>query len=147
LADNTANNIGLTGVNLHVGTIPGPFSYRSLAEELRLCDRYYQRYDFPSANQSFSSGHCNTSTAFVGSFRFRTPMRDTSITDSVSNAADFEVNASATATATTAVTFGEFSLDGCGVSATVASGLTQGEGATLRSDGTVDRWIDFDAEL
>jgi hypothetical protein len=44
LADNTANNFFLTGVQLEVGEQATPFENRSYGEELALCQRYYWQY-------------------------------------------------------------------------------------------------------
>ena len=42
LADDTANDWYITGVQLEVGTVATPFEHRSYGEELQLCSRYYQ---------------------------------------------------------------------------------------------------------
>ena len=43
LFDSTDNNWYLTGVQLEVGSQATPFEHRSKAEELRLCQRYFQK--------------------------------------------------------------------------------------------------------
>ena len=45
LADDTANEFYLTGVQLEVGTTATPFEHRSYGGELALCQRYYQLVD------------------------------------------------------------------------------------------------------
>jgi hypothetical protein len=42
LADNTANDWYITGVQLELGDTATPFEHRSFGEELRLCSRYYR---------------------------------------------------------------------------------------------------------
>ena len=42
IADNTANEWLITGVQLEVGSVATPFEHRSFGEELALCQRYYQ---------------------------------------------------------------------------------------------------------
>jgi len=42
-ADNTANNIHITGVQLEVGSQATPFEHRSFAEEIALCRRYFYK--------------------------------------------------------------------------------------------------------
>lgn len=43
LADNTANYLNITGVQLEVGDTATPFEHRSYGQELALCQRYYER--------------------------------------------------------------------------------------------------------
>ena len=45
LADNTANEWMITGVQLEVGSVATPFEHRSFGEELALCQRYYEVID------------------------------------------------------------------------------------------------------
>ena len=40
--DNTANNFEITGAQLEVGSVATDFEHRSFAQELALCQRYYQ---------------------------------------------------------------------------------------------------------
>jgi len=41
--DNTANNFYITGVQLEVGSIATDYEFKSFAQELTLCQRYYQK--------------------------------------------------------------------------------------------------------
>jgi len=43
LADSTSNYIQITGVQLEKGTTATEFEYRSIGEELALCQRYYEK--------------------------------------------------------------------------------------------------------
>ena len=50
LGDNTANNFYLTGVQLEVSDYATDFEYRSIGQELALCQRYYETsYDLGTA--------------------------------------------------------------------------------------------------
>ena len=42
-ADNVANNIHITGIQVEVGDIATDFEHRSFGEELQLCQRYFQK--------------------------------------------------------------------------------------------------------
>lgn len=45
--DNTANNFFLSKVRFEMGSVATPFEYRSIQEEIALCQRYFQKsYDF-----------------------------------------------------------------------------------------------------
>jgi hypothetical protein len=41
--DNTANNFHLSQVQLEVGAEATPFEYRTIQEEIALCERYYEK--------------------------------------------------------------------------------------------------------
>ena len=62
LADNTANNWYITGLQLEVGSQATAFEHRSFGEELALCQRYYYRWtpsaadDYVGVVQAYSSG-------------------------------------------------------------------------------------------
>jgi len=43
LADNTSNEWYITGVQIEVGSVATDFEHRSFAEELALCERYYEK--------------------------------------------------------------------------------------------------------
>ena len=59
LADNTANDWYITGVQLEVGSVATPFEHRSYGEELALCKRYYQ------ANASENSSRVGINDGYV----------------------------------------------------------------------------------
>ena len=63
LYSSTSNNFYLTGVQLEPGNQPTPFEYRSYAEELALCQRYYMKrnlYGNCSTGFSQSGGGYNS---------------------------------------------------------------------------------------
>ena len=69
--DNTSNEFYLTGVQLEVGDTATSFEHRSLAEEKKLCERYYQTYGFTTLMGSLA-GQVGTPRIL-----FPTEMRDT----------------------------------------------------------------------
>ena len=52
VADNTANNWYLTGVQLEVGSVATDFEHRSFAQELALCQRYFTKVAYAQASGS-----------------------------------------------------------------------------------------------
>ena len=56
IADNTANEWYLTGVQLEVGSQATPFEHRSFGEELALCQRYHYRIVGNEVNNSGDGG-------------------------------------------------------------------------------------------
>ena len=82
LADNTANNWYITGLQLEVGSVATDFEHRSFGQELTLCERYFEK----SYNYSVVSGTA-TDTGLVmwlanrnpglphTSLRYKTPKR------------------------------------------------------------------------
>jgi len=65
LADDTANEWYLTGVQLEVGTVATPFEHRSFGEELALCQRYYERWERADSLQ-VGMGHTYSTGASYG---------------------------------------------------------------------------------
>ena len=52
VADNTANNWYLTGVQLEVGSVATDFEHRSFGQELALCQRYFTKVAYAQASGS-----------------------------------------------------------------------------------------------
>ena len=74
----------LTGIQLEVGSVATPFQFRSYAEELRLCQRYYKliaNNNGGTATESFALGCCNDAAALHTIFDFEPEMRTTPTAD------------------------------------------------------------------
>ena len=74
VADNTANNWYLTGVQLEVGTAITPFEHESYAETLQKCQRYYQTIN-PKVNSIYAAGYKNISERISQVHRLGVEMR------------------------------------------------------------------------
>ena len=90
LADNTANEWYITGVQLEVGTSASDFEFLPYDVNLRRCQRYFQIYmDAASANTDFLGGHIHDNDTFRMSLTFPVEFRTTpSLTSSSSGSAD-----------------------------------------------------------
>ena len=79
-ADSTSNECFLTGVQLETGSVATTFEYRSYADELARCQRYYQSYGLETDRSGQGpfrivwSSNGAASQALTG-FMFPTPMR------------------------------------------------------------------------
>jgi hypothetical protein len=146
LADNTANNIDLTGVQLEVGSVATDFEHEDYGTTLAKCQRYYFRQTDASLGARIISGIANSDTACQFAFRFLVEMR-AAPTLGVSNVTDFQVAYDATAAATTNVVAAVADVHSVRLTTTTASATTAGDAVQLGFDGGGTRWFEFSAEL
>ena len=153
IADSTANEFFITGVQLEVGEQATSFEHRSFGDELLACQRYYQQIGGQTPANVLCVGQCTSSTLAQFFIPFIVPVRDDP-TCSVSDQTHFRVfNAAVsgipdttnmTIAATNAASYGAFRII-----ATVGSGLSAGNATMLSgsdSDGNAGI-IKMDAEL
>jgi hypothetical protein len=146
LADNTANNFWITGIQLEAGTTASDFEFLPHDVNLARCQRYYHEQGRTTTGNNYE-GFCIIaaygSTVSRGVYFLPTTMR--SIPSFSSNGNFGLVGGSAGSV--TAIEL----ADGGGnpaVSLTItASGMTAGNGFQLRSDNDADAFLAFDAEL
>ena len=65
IADSTSNTFRITGLQIETGTQATPFEYRSIGEELALCQRYYFRAKNSSAGYPLYWAHPITTGSTV----------------------------------------------------------------------------------
>ena len=147
LADNTANEWMITGVQLEVGEQATPFEHRSYGDELQRCQRYLHRIEAPSSGSSygFVANGLAQNDRFYGVYRFPVEMR--AIPTFTSTSSGFNVGMQG---------FGvsDFSIDETYSTTKNAarlrtgsnSNMTNGYGARLGFDQN-SAFIQFDAEL
>ena len=92
LLSSTDNELFLTGVQLEVGSQATPFEHRSFGEELALCQRYYQQYDYTGTYQHFLDAQANSANTARGIFPLIASMR-TNPTVSNNGVGNFRINA------------------------------------------------------
>lgn len=137
----------VTGVQLEVGSTATPFERRMYGTELALCQRYCTLYSVTAINTFFGSGFSYNSVNALAYTAFPVPMR-TSPTVTYSSTSHFGVyDGSAGTIVTTAITAYSSSPNAIGTRATVASGLTTGQGTMLKDNGTTSATILCTAEL
>ena len=151
----TGNTLQITGVQLEPGSTATDFEHRSFAEELKLCQRYYQQIARSSSTNSvdgtFAAGTCNNNAGNGGILqtmvRFQTTMR---AAPTMSDSGTFSFHVSGVNVADTSTAYNKAFVDGVKITATqtafvVTSGFC-GELTSKYSD-TSTATIKADAEL
>lgn len=148
LMDTAGATIQFSGLQVEVGSVATPFEHRPYGQELALCQRYYYRVKSDVVNQIFATGYNISTTQSVVFLPFPVTMRitPTSIEQS-GTATDYDLQYLATNTVCSAVpALSGGTAWGVRLVGTVASGLTAGQGSSLRSS-TTNAYIGVPAEL
>lgn len=147
LADNTANNIGLTGVQLEVAPAT-PFEHRPVGQELGMAKRYYEIQDYTNAaNESIAIGQANTATQCLFVIGYEVQKRAVpTITLTAAGTFDVQhnnsdINVQVVGTADEGDKTFRFTAD------TGAASVTQGNAVRLHRDSSDTTTIQIDAEL
>ena len=138
-ADNTANNIYFTGIQLEVGSVATPFEHRSYGDELARCQRYFNRL----TNGDQFSGRMNGTNNMDLGYSYPVTMRVSPSASTSFDTADAEYGS-------TGLTVNAISVMGSGPnSCTMRFGTsnsgTNGSGAWARLTG--NSTISLSAEL
>ena len=137
--------IYITGVKLEVGETATDFVARPYAEELALCQRYFERIQQVDYGVYYV-GFVATTTVMRLAFGY--VEKRTIPTVSISDVSKFELMYQASAIATTDLEAFVMSLKNCRLDATVgAAVLTVGDACLLRGNNTTLHFIDISAEL
>ena len=147
LADNTANNFWITGVQLEAGTTASDFEFLPYDMNLARCQRYYYKTT-PTTNGRIANGFAPSATLTDNLFSLPVTMRtNPTALEQSGTAGDYSVVNRATATTCSAVPAIQNSTNQtAGIRATVSSGLTTGDGVILRSVNT-SGFLAWSAEL
>jgi len=139
----------ITGVQLEKGSTATSFDYRPYGTELALCQRYYYKQQAVGTSDFFGSGQCTGTTAVVGISNFPTTMRTSpTALEQTGTAANYATYTGAGST-TACSSVPSFVLASVwqGTSLfTVASGLTTGQAAAMRSNNAA-AYLAWSAEL
>jgi hypothetical protein len=124
----------ITGVQLEAGSVATPFERRDYGRELMMCQRYLFAYRSSSTSEYITFGQAAGTTIAVHNFAFPVTTRVPPTGVTVSSAGHFyPLNGSVSSApgAASSVTFESGTTIGAQVRATVASGLTTGQGSYL----------------
>ena len=148
----TASTFEITGVQLEVGQNATDFEHRSYAEELSLCERYFQCMKGPSSvaggsgERCYGVAHTYSTSRALWTFQFKTEMRS-SPTVSIDTISDIQVlSSSAWNSATSFVSTNNFHKFGGRVDMNFSGTPFTANGAgevRILNDGI----LGFDAEL
>ncbi len=143
LADNTANEWYITGVQLEAGQTASEFEFLPHDVNRRRCDRYFQRILSDSAYTAFGAGTVYNSTLAPTFVPYRLEMRS-SPTFSVSNVLFTQGDSSKGVTSISSTNAGKSSLY---IDLNCSSGMTTGRGGLLLASNNSNAYIQMDAEL
>jgi len=145
LADNTANEFFITGVQLEVGSVATEFEHRSFGEELELCRRYFQDYTAGdrSAYRNIGSGTFGTTTSIRVQLVFSPVMR---ATPSMTTSGNFECFGPSGANLSSIVLTRAYPSGGA-FQAVSSIAESQGFGTSVRTDNDTTATLFLDAEL
>ena len=144
LLDNTGNDVYLTGVQLEVGNVGTDFEHEDYGTTLAKCQRYFRRL-LSTTNTSIYTGYAGTTTVAYFPVGFDPVMR-AAPTFAVSNVAAFTVDMVGASRDTTNLAIIKATNWGARLDATVASGLTAGQGVHLSFDAS-GKTLSYSAEL
>ena len=146
LADVVNNYLGLTNVQLEVGSVATEFEHEATSVTLTKCQRYVIRYTDASVGGRIITGFATSGSNAQFAFRYPVTMR-AAPTLTVSAAADFSVAYDATATNVTAISIALATVDVCRISANNGGGAAAGDAVMLGYDGGGTRFFQLSAEL
>jgi len=142
----------VTGVQLEEGKVATPFEYRSIGEELALCQRYYQRIGKVSSDGNTSRTimlGAYTSTRAFGGLPISVAMRTRTPTITYSNLYLESFSLASFLAITYFSRYGDMGIDGSffGVEANVASGLSSGSPYYISFPSGQNAFLALDTEL
>jgi len=148
VTDTTAGDfLYIADVQLEAGSVRSPFESRIIETELAMCQRYYYRKSLGTVGAIFAVANNISTTQAVGYIDFPVTMRAAPTLEQNGTAGDYGVQHAATSTACSAViTISAATIYGSRLVATVAAGLTAGQGSSIRSQANTP-YIGWTAEL
>ena len=144
LADNTANEWYVTGIQLELGDSASDFEHRSFGEELSLCQRYFQSW---GSTQAVGAGTWYSASQVIAFMPFHKIMRAVpTMTTSGNNFAKVYTGSSNTKQVNDSSPFDLIKTTVARLNLSVSSNGTAGHGAMVQTEGG-GSYIHADAEL
>ena len=75
MANSTSNYCQLTGIQLELGTVATPFEHKTFADELRACQRYFEKQVSGSAYGEFGNGYAESASQSYINVKFAVEKR------------------------------------------------------------------------
>jgi len=143
-----SDNWAITGVQLEVGSVATPFEHRSYADELRRCQRYYQRLQSRVADSIVYVGYNAGTTSSRGTVYLPVSMRtNPTAVETTGTASDYNIRSGGSTTTCNSVPSFEFATtESIGLQFNVSSGLTSDAVSMCRFVNT-DAFLAWGAEL
>jgi hypothetical protein len=139
----------ITGVQLEVGTVATSFDFRSIGQELYLCQRYYWPFIFGDnlGQTPGPVGFGETTTTFIAPLQYPQTMRATPTISTTNLAADFRARYGGSSIPCSLVPSGvNVNTMACWLLGTVASGITVSNLYTLSGNASNVK-LSFSSEL
>ena len=149
LADSTSNEWYVTGVQLEAGSVASDFEFLPVDVNLARCQRYFERTTAVGASSNyvnFAAGVVQSSGNASYCFLWKTKKR-ANPTMSSTAASTFLNENGGSYPAGSSISFGQINTTSAQCDLASSSGLTQGNGALMKSNGTYDAYIDASSEL
>jgi hypothetical protein len=136
----------IAGVQLNMGAICLPYASSSYSDELRRCERYFEQIGIVTAYEGICAAYAASTTLATGVLKYKQQKRVVP-TITKSTASQFQVGLASTGIACTALETDLESINSARLKATVASGLTAGDGVTIRNGNYTTNYIRIDSRL
>jgi len=149
LSDSTSNEWYITGVQLETGTTASEFEFLPVDVNLARCQRYFERTTAVGAGSNyvnFAAGVVQSSGNASYCFLWKTKKR-ANPTMSSTAASTFLNENGGSYPAGSSISFGQINTTSAQCDLASSSGLTQGNGALMKSNGTYNAYIDASSEL
>lgn len=145
LADTVNNAWQMTGAQLTVGSVSVPFEFKSFADDLRECLRYFWRHTSRTNDANITTALIYTGNLVLAPIFFPVPARSNAPTVTASSGAAMEIVYGTGVLASTAIAFGDSTNYTAQAAITIAGGIV-GQAGLVRFSSSAD-YIQMSDEL